>query len=70
LVAECGDDECGDWNAKSSMLTDGWRGDDAPVAIAISIFQYQCEDPRTVLLLLTGRMVYVQVTDLREPDVA
>ena len=48
-VVECGDGGCGDWNEKSSMLTDG---DEDPVVIAISTFQYRCGEPRTTLSLL------------------
>jgi hypothetical protein len=51
-VVECGDDGCGDWNEKSSMLTDGGSGDEDSVVIAISTFQYRCGEPRTTLLLL------------------
>ena len=31
---ECGDDRHGDWNAKSSMLTEGESEEDVSVAIA------------------------------------
>jgi hypothetical protein len=52
LIVECGDDGCGEWNEKSSMLTDGGSGDEDSVVIAVSTFQYQCDEPRATLLLL------------------
>jgi hypothetical protein len=55
-VVECGDDGYGDWNGKSSMLTDGGSGDEDSVDIVVSTVQCQCDEPQTTLLLLINRV--------------
>ena len=49
-------EECGDWNGKSSRLTDGGSGGEDSVDIVISAAQYQCDEARTMLLLLINRV--------------